>query len=167
MNPDYEVSKDSYFGECWPIYTACQASFLVPFRWHTAGNAIQICGVSAASWSIRTGVTSRDIVLSHMANAQSLSFLPSGNEVTCNICFCDVSMSDATCMDCGHCFCNDCWRQHIKIQVMEGQSRRLKCMALKCGTHCDEDKASPLYAYLPGLSTFIGMTAASKILEPR
>ena len=60
----------------------------------------------------------------------------------CTICFCDMTPEEATAMDCGHSFCNDCWKQHARIQIQEGQSRRLKCMAPKCGAHCDEDKVT-------------------------
>lgn len=38
----------------------------------------------------------------------------------------DVGPSEATSMDCGHAFCNDCWRQHLSIGINEGMSRRLK-----------------------------------------
>jgi len=44
-------------------------------------------------------------------------------------------------MDCGHLFCDDCWRQHLRIQITEGNSRRLPCMGIKCGVICDEVKA--------------------------
>ena len=77
-----------------------------------------------------------------------------GEEVTCGTCFCEVPIAEATSMECGHCFCNDCWGQHFNIQIREGKSRRLKCMAVRCGAHCDEDKAclpSPGNATLHGL----------------
>jgi hypothetical protein len=31
-------------------------------------------------------------------------------EMLCGTCFCDVPWDAATAMDCGHAFCNDCWR---------------------------------------------------------
>ena len=65
----------------------------------------------------------------------------------CAICFCDVPQAEATAMDCSHTFCNDCWHQHCRVQIEEGQSRRLKCMASGCGAHCDEDKARILISY--------------------
>jgi ariadne-1 len=43
-------------------------------------------------------------------------------------------------MECGHPFCNDCWRQHCRVQILDGKSRNLPCMAVKCGAVCDEDK---------------------------
>lgn len=43
-------------------------------------------------------------------------------------------------MECGHAFCNDCWQQHCRIQISEGRSRQLACMAAGCGAICDECK---------------------------
>ena len=61
-------------------------------------------------------------------------------EVSCACCFCDVAAEEATSMECGHAFCNSCWSQHFRVQIQEGNSRRLKCMGEKCGAICDEDK---------------------------
>ena len=77
-----------------------------------------------------------------------------GEEVTCGTCFCEVPIAEATSMECGHCFCNDCWGQHFNIQIREGKSRRLKCMAVRCGAHCDEDK---VHLLAPGNVMFHGL----------
>ena len=61
-------------------------------------------------------------------------------EIACGTCFCDVERHDTTTMDCGHTFCNDCWRQHGRIQISEGHSRQLACMAAGCGAICDESR---------------------------
>ena len=45
-------------------------------------------------------------------------------------------------MECGHAFCDDCWRQHLTIQVTDGNAKRLPCMGVKCGVICDETKVS-------------------------
>ncbi|EFJ52718.1 hypothetical protein VOLCADRAFT_102701 [Volvox carteri f. nagariensis] len=47
-------------------------------------------------------------------------------------------------MDCGHTFCNDCWRQHFKVQIGEGQARTIRCMSHRCGVVCDEEKVCAL-----------------------
>lgn len=62
----------------------------------------------------------------------------------CETCFSDVPVSDATRMDCGHAFCNDCWLQHFRVQITDGNSRRLACMAVRCGNLCNEDKVAAL-----------------------
>ena len=49
-------------------------------------------------------------------------------------------------MECGHFFCNDCWRGHFRVQISEGNSRRIKCMQDKCNTICDEEKVGSLLA---------------------
>ena len=64
----------------------------------------------------------------------------STTEIACGTCFCDVERHDTTTMDCGHTFCNDCWRQHCRIQISEGRSRQLACMAAGCGAICDESR---------------------------
>ncbi|KAJ7538006.1 hypothetical protein O6H91_11G031000 [Diphasiastrum complanatum] len=78
--------------------------------------------------------------------ASSSELKPSelGENLSCGICFEDIEKEDSTQMDCGHCFCNDCWTQHFIINIRDGQSRRLKCMADKCGAICDEDKVLTL-----------------------
>ncbi|XP_044490141.1 probable E3 ubiquitin-protein ligase ARI2 isoform X2 [Mangifera indica] len=66
------------------------------------------------------------------------SSLYSSSEVMCDICMEEVSAEAATKMDCGHCFCNECWTGHFIVKINEGQSRRIRCMAHKCDVICDE-----------------------------
>lgn len=58
--------------------------------------------------------------------------------IACDICMEDVSSDKATRVDCGHCFCNNCWTEHFIVKINEGQSRRIRCMAHKCNAICDE-----------------------------
>ncbi|XP_058069161.1 probable E3 ubiquitin-protein ligase ARI2 [Magnolia sinica] len=58
--------------------------------------------------------------------------------VTCNICFEEVSPNAVTTMDCGHCFCNDCWTENFIVQINDGQSKHIRCMEHKCNAICDE-----------------------------
>jgi hypothetical protein len=69
---------------------------------------------------------------------------PAGDdgEVECGTCFCNVPREEATAMECGHAFCDDCWRQHLTIQITDGNARRLPCMAVKCGVICNETEVS-------------------------
>ncbi|CAN0899224.1 Probable E3 ubiquitin-protein ligase ARI1 [Linum grandiflorum] len=62
----------------------------------------------------------------------------SSSTVTCEICMEEVRANTSTRMDCGHCFCNDCWTEHFIVKIKEGQSRRIRCMAFKCNAICDE-----------------------------
>ncbi|KAG8632528.1 probable E3 ubiquitin-protein ligase ARI2 isoform X1 [Manihot esculenta] len=60
--------------------------------------------------------------------------------VECNVCFDNISPSEVTTMDCGHLFCNSCWTHHFIVKINEGQSRRIRCMAPKCNTVCNDVK---------------------------
>ncbi|XP_058220919.1 probable E3 ubiquitin-protein ligase ARI1 isoform X1 [Rhododendron vialii] len=64
----------------------------------------------------------------------------SSGDVRCDICMEDFPANETTTMDCGHCFCNECWTEHFIVKIKEGQSRRIRCMAHKCNTICDEGK---------------------------
>lgn len=64
--------------------------------------------------------------------------------IECGCCFSDVPVTEATTMECGHAYCNDCWHQHFKVQITEGNSRRLLCMAVKCGAICDDQQVRQL-----------------------
>lgn len=68
----------------------------------------------------------------------------SGQFIQCLTCLSDVQRSLCTSMDCGHPFCNECWKTHFKTQIEDGQARSLRCMAFKCGVACDEDKVVEL-----------------------
>uniref|UniRef100_A0A1J3G586 RBR-type E3 ubiquitin transferase n=1 Tax=Noccaea caerulescens TaxID=107243 RepID=A0A1J3G586_NOCCA len=59
--------------------------------------------------------------------------------MSCDICIEDVPGHQMTRMDCGHCFCNNCWAGHFTVKINEGQSKRIRCMAHKCNAICDED----------------------------
>ncbi|XP_047088050.1 probable E3 ubiquitin-protein ligase ARI1 [Lolium rigidum] len=57
---------------------------------------------------------------------------------TCNVCFDDVSqLSDVSTMDCGHCFCNDCWTEHFLVSLDSGR-KHIHCMEVKCPAICDD-----------------------------
>lgn len=66
--------------------------------------------------------------------------------VTCDTCFCEAELSCCTAMDCGHTFCNDCWRQHLTTQINDGKGVQPRCMAFKCTVVCDEGKVRRLLA---------------------
>ncbi|KAI4298381.1 hypothetical protein L6164_031950 [Bauhinia variegata] len=69
----------------------------------------------------------------HRASESSLS-----SSIMCDICMEDVPSDESTRMDCGHCFCNNCWTEHFIVKINEGQSKRIRCMAHKCNAICDE-----------------------------
>ncbi|XP_058750542.1 probable E3 ubiquitin-protein ligase ARI1 isoform X1 [Vicia villosa] len=66
--------------------------------------------------------------------------------VMCEICMDDIPSDEVTRVDCGHCFCNSCWTQHFIVKINEGQSKRIRCMAHKCNSICDESVVRTLLA---------------------
>ncbi|XP_066325159.1 probable E3 ubiquitin-protein ligase ARI1 [Miscanthus floridulus] len=58
--------------------------------------------------------------------------------VTCKVCFEDFSLGAVSTMDCGHCFCNDCWTGHFHAAVESGK-KQIRCMEVKCLAFCDEN----------------------------
>lgn len=66
-------------------------------------------------------------------------------------------------MECGHAFCDDCWRGHLGVQIREGHSRRLRCMAPSCPALCDEDKVPCVASHPPPMHT--GKPLPGKQLE--
>ncbi|KAL0360744.1 UNVERIFIED_CONTAM: putative E3 ubiquitin-protein ligase ARI2 [Sesamum radiatum] len=60
------------------------------------------------------------------------------SKITCEICFEEFPANETTTMECGHCFCNECWTEYFVLKINEEQSRRITCMAHKCYSICDE-----------------------------
>ncbi|KAK4256489.1 hypothetical protein QN277_009341 [Acacia crassicarpa] len=72
------------------------------------------------------------------SSLQSLS-LQSSSSVFCEICIENIPSHQVTRMECGHYFCNQCWTSHFIVQINEGKSKRILCMAHKCNAICDEN----------------------------
>eukprot|EP01118_Nematostelium_gracile_P017856 TRINITY_DN775_c0_g1_i1.p1 TRINITY_DN775_c0_g1~~TRINITY_DN775_c0_g1_i1.p1 ORF type:complete len:495 (-),score=110.06 TRINITY_DN775_c0_g1_i1:98-1582(-) len=58
--------------------------------------------------------------------------------IECTTCFEEVDNKDATSLNCGHTFCNDCWTSYVTMKINEGMARDIKCMANKCNNKLDE-----------------------------
>ena len=53
--------------------------------------------------------------------------------VTCGVCFCEEPRANTSANErCGHRFCNDCWRAHLKVQISEGNAQAVVCMQDGC-----------------------------------
>ena len=49
------------------------------------------------------------------------------------MCFCDVPRAESSSNErCGHRFCNDCWGEHLRIQITEGNAQAIVCMQGGC-----------------------------------
>uniref|UniRef100_A0ACD5X9Q3 Uncharacterized protein n=1 Tax=Avena sativa TaxID=4498 RepID=A0ACD5X9Q3_AVESA len=57
--------------------------------------------------------------------------------VNCMVCFDEFSMGVVSTMECGHCFCNDCWTEYFKTSVDSGK-KQIRCMGVKCPAICEE-----------------------------
>lgn len=61
------------------------------------------------------------------------SLIDGGGEVTCQLCFDSFEGEEAaqnmTRIDvCGHMFCNECWRHHLKVRIHdEGEGAKIMC----------------------------------------
>ncbi|KNA13049.1 hypothetical protein SOVF_120280 [Spinacia oleracea] len=66
------------------------------------------------------------------------TYVSPSSTLFCHVCMENVQFNTATQMDCQHSFCNDCWTEHFIQQIRDGHSRRIRCMAHKCNTICDE-----------------------------
>eukprot|EP00667_Euglena_gracilis_P007579 EG_transcript_7653 len=62
----------------------------------------------------------------------------SGATFECECCCDRGSYVDSTVLNCGHRFCNDCWRQHATIKICEGQARHVTCIQRGCNTVVEE-----------------------------
>lgn len=58
--------------------------------------------------------------------------------ITCDGCCDDVPHKNSTALNCGHRFCNECWKTYITMKIEEGQSKRITCMGYKCNMVFDE-----------------------------
>ncbi|KAI9077466.1 hypothetical protein K1719_040585 [Acacia pycnantha] len=61
------------------------------------------------------------------------------SRVFCEICIENIPSHVVSRMECGHYFCNECWTSYFIVQINEGKSKRITCMAHKCNAICDEN----------------------------
>ncbi|KAL3639243.1 hypothetical protein CASFOL_017150 [Castilleja foliolosa] len=88
-----------------------------------------------------------------VVESNNLSSSRLSSDISCEICFEQFPANETTTMDCGHCFCNECWTEHFIVQINEGKSRRISCMAHKCYSICNEEYIRNLvYARDPELA---------------
>jgi len=78
------------------------------------------------------------IVLQEVNSIAAAGSMTPWRTVTCKVCFEDFSMDAVSTMDCGHCFCNDCWTEYFHAAVESGK-KQIRCMEVECSAFCDED----------------------------
>merc|ERR550534_2784222 len=59
--------------------------------------------------------------------------------MNCEICFDTVKKGDTFSMGCGHRFCLECWKNHLRVAVKAGTSSGASAVHLNCpGYKCKE-----------------------------
>ncbi|CAI5448040.1 unnamed protein product [Caenorhabditis angaria] len=74
---------------------------------------------------------------SHMAAKSDVAYEKPKNGY-CSVCAIDGYESLAS-LQCGHCFCEQCWNCHIESRLSEGVATRIECMESECGVYCPPD----------------------------
>lgn len=72
------------------------------------------------------------------AKVKSVKRLSSKSQM-CPVCITSHRTDKFYCLSCGHNFCKDCWTQHFEIQIGQGISTQIGCMAPKCDIIVPED----------------------------
>ncbi|XP_045482679.1 potential E3 ubiquitin-protein ligase ariadne-2 [Harmonia axyridis] len=67
---------------------------------------------------------------------QSLTY---SRYVTCSVCVTIQNMDKFHSLSCSHMFCKDCWMCHFEVQINQGISTSISCMAKDCGILAPED----------------------------
>ncbi|KAL1110561.1 hypothetical protein AAG570_008089 [Ranatra chinensis] len=62
-----------------------------------------------------------------------------GNKLCCPVCLVPSLAEKFSHLACGHLFCNDCWAMHFEVQITQGISTGISCMAQDCGLLAPED----------------------------
>lgn len=68
----------------------------------------------------------------------------SGKKATSSTLLCPVCIQPQTCdkfqnLTCNHSFCKNCWSMHFEIQISQGISTQIRCMAAACDVLVPED----------------------------
>jgi len=95
--------------------------------------------------------TKDTVVTSYRANKEKLlietgitpAFPPRpellGASLVCQVCMIPVHLDKIRKLSCGHMFCIDCWDQHFEVQITQGVSSTVQCMARECQILAPED----------------------------
>lgn len=61
------------------------------------------------------------------------------SRTSCAICADTPPLHKYSALACGHYFCNDCWSMHFEVQIKQGVSNTIQCMAQNCEVIAPED----------------------------
>lgn len=76
---------------------------------------------------------------SNSSNTSSGAISKNYRSYTCSVCV-TIKIADKFYnVSCGHSYCKDCWSSHFEIQINQGISTLIGCMAPKCDIRVPED----------------------------
>ncbi|XP_076475890.1 E3 ubiquitin-protein ligase ari-2 isoform X2 [Bombus vancouverensis nearcticus] len=70
---------------------------------------------------------------------ESLSALKGQRGGLCSVCVIIYPAEKFSTLTCGHSFCKDCWCMHFEVQITQGISTGISCMAQDCNVLAPED----------------------------
>lgn len=72
-----------------------------------------------------------------------------GQKLRCPVCFVPALPEKFSSLACAHLFCNECWSTHFEVQIQQGVSTGISCMAHDCGLLAPEDFVLSLLTKMP------------------
>ncbi|KAK0049838.1 protein ariadne-2 [Biomphalaria pfeifferi] len=78
------------------------------------------------------------LIESHLASRHRHDNLM-GHRPLCSVCCVEYSKDRFMGVACGHLFCRDCWDMHFQIQIQDGITTGIECMAKECPVLVTED----------------------------
>lgn len=70
---------------------------------------------------------------------ESLGYCPGYRITHCPICLQSFPYEDFQHLTCSHVFCKECWSMHFEVQILQGMSTGIECMAQGCNVLASED----------------------------
>lgn len=84
-----------------------------------------------------------------LLNPKNQKLEPIGQKLRCPVCFSPALPERFSSLACSHMFCNDCWATHFEVQIQQGVSTGISCMAQECGLLAPEDFVLSLLTKMP------------------
>lgn len=77
------------------------------------------------------------LMMASQSAPQSLECV--GSRWRCPVCLVPSTPDKFSHLACNHLFCNECWSTHFEVQITQGVSTGISCMAQECGLLAPED----------------------------
>ncbi|XP_078485899.1 E3 ubiquitin-protein ligase ARIH2 isoform X1 [Ciona intestinalis] len=83
--------------------------------------------------------------LQNATNSKSIEKVKSSRPKVCGVCLETLHRSKLLALNCGHQFCDGCWKQHMMFAVKDGMSQGIPCMESECTLLCHPDFVKQFY----------------------